>query len=235
MKILNSIALAVVAAIALAGCSTTRTYGGARNIELTQLDQLPSQPMVVGHRIGPQELLNINVLNADLLSGKFLTDASGQLDYPMVGKVNVNGLTPDAAGRLIENELRGRVVLEPQVTVVPSDFRPQSFSIGGEVARPGEYPATGNLSLMRAMNIAGGKAEFAKMDEVLVFRTVDGQKYIGVFNLAAIQQGNYDDPRLYPDDVVMVGDSPGRRRLEQILQFVPVLTSTLILIDRLGN
>jgi polysaccharide export outer membrane protein len=53
--------------------------------------------------------------------------------------------------------------------------------------------------------------------------------------LAAIERGNYPDPRLYPNDIVMVGDSPGDRRLDNILQFAPLVTSAVILLDRVGR
>jgi polysaccharide export outer membrane protein len=66
---------------------------------------------------------------------------------------------------------------------------------------------------------------------VLILRTVDKQRYIGVYSIRAIERGNYPDPQLFPNDVVMVGDSVQRRRLEAILQILPpLLTSSAILI-----
>ena len=74
-----------------------------------------------------------------------------------------------------------------------------------------------------------------KLDDVLIFREVDGRKYIGVYNLSAIYRGNYEDPALYPDDIVMVGDSPARRRAESLLQLFSLAITPVILIDRLVN
>lgn len=85
------------------------------------------------------------------------------------------------------------------------------------------------------MNQAEGLSEYAEYDDVLITRIVDGQRYIGLYNIEAIQRGNYPDPVLYPNDIVMVGDSPGRRRLDNILQFVPLVTASAIVIDRLGR
>ncbi len=107
--------------------------------------------------------------------------------------------------------------------------------MGGQVDKPGDYPIDENMTLLRAVNTAGGLGEYAKLEETLVFREVGGQRYIGVYNLEAIQQGNYPDPQLYANDVVMVGDSASKRRLETILQFVPVLSTAVILIDRIGR
>ena len=66
-------------------------------------------------------------------------------------------------------------------------------------------------------------------------RTVGGQRYIGVFNIEGIQRGNYPDPMIYPGDIVTVGDSPSRRTLESVLQFIPLLSTSAILIDRTFN
>jgi len=82
------------------------------------------------------------------------------------------------------------------------------------------------------VNNAGGLSDYAKSEEVLVSRTVQGQKYIGVYNLTAIERGNYPDPAIYPNDVITVGDSPSKRLLQSVLAFVPLLTTTAILVDR---
>ena len=74
---------------------------------------------------------------------------------------------------------------------------------------------------------------FAKEDQVvLILRTVDGQKYVGLYNLQALQRGNYTDPMLYPEDIVMVGDSPARRRFDTFLQIFSLVSSSIVLIDR---
>jgi polysaccharide export outer membrane protein len=85
------------------------------------------------------------------------------------------------------------------------------------------------------VNTAGGLSEFAKSDDVLVLRSVGDVTYIGVYNIEAIRRGNYPDPQIYADDIITVGDSPGRRRLQTILQLVPLLSTSAILVDRIGN
>ncbi len=227
--------LAFCAAALVTGCAAQNTYGAAPDVTLTELEQLPTPTIVNQNIVGPQQLLNINVLGSELLSGKYLIDGEGRIDFPLAGKLEIAGLTPVAAARVIEDSLRGRYVLDPQVNVVPENIEELTVSIGGQVDNPGSYPATPGLTLMRAMNLAGGQEEFAKLDEVLVFRTVENQDYIGVYNLEAIQQGNYEDPMIFPNDVVMVGDSPSKRRLDTFLQFVPVLSTAVILLDRIGR
>lgn len=229
------IILALALALALPACSTSRTYGEAAQVEVTDLEQLPRPENAGIYRIGQQEVLEITVVGSELLSSKFITDEAGRIDFPLVGSVDLFGKSPTGASRAIADSLRGQYVLDPQVIVIPEDLDEITFSVGGQVDKPGDYPIDENMTLMRAINVAGGQGEFAKLDEVLVFRQVGGQRYIGVYNLAAIQQGNYPDPPIYAEDLVMVGDSASRRRLEAALQFVPVLSTAVILIDRIGR
>jgi polysaccharide export outer membrane protein len=178
-------------------------------------------------------MLNISVSGVEELSGSFLTDGEGNLTYPLVGKLPVAGRTPDEAAQLIADSLRGPYVRDPQVRVIPRDLPEMSISIGGEVEKPGTYPATGRLTLLRAINSAGGLGDYAKYDDVLIMRTVDGQNYIGLYNIGAIQRGNYPDPELYADDIVMVGDSPARRRLDNIISIgLPLLSSTAVILNQ---
>ena len=126
-------------------------------------------------------------------------------------------------------------MLDPNVTVIPEELDKINFSIGGQVEKPGSFPVEEGLTLMRALNIAGGQGEFAKLDEVLIFREVEGQNYIGLYDVGAIQKGNYADPAIYPNDVIMVGDSASKRRLETLLGILPAAINALILVDRLGT
>ena len=222
----------VAAACLLAACASDRTFGAAPELEITELEELPAPLGEIFHTISQQETLEIYIANAETLSGPYLTDDRGRITFPHIGELDFNGKSPNQAARMIENGLRGDFMIDPQVRVIPSELPPPSISVGGEVDEPGSYPATGNSTLLRIVNLAGGLTEYAKLDDVLIMRVVDGQNYIGVYNIGAIQRGNYGDPALYPNDIVMVGDSPGRRRLDNILQFAPLLSTTAIILDR---
>ncbi|KWV91361.1 polysaccharide biosynthesis/export family protein [Erythrobacter sp. YT30] len=237
--LLNTRAVFALAALpcfaALSSCATDRTIGSAPEIELTKLEALPEPRNEIFYTIGPQEVLEIEVVGAENLSGEFLTNENGEIGFPLLGIIDLSEKSPSDAADLIADGLRGRYIIEPQVRVIPSEFPSPSISVGGQVRKPGSYSAIGRPTLLRVVNQAEGLAEYAKLDDVLVMRTVAGQKYIGVYNLGAIQRGNYDDPLLYPNDIVMVGDSPGARRLDNILQFAPILSSAVILLDRVGR
>ena len=81
------------------------------------------------------------------------------------------------------------------------------MTVDGQVNKPGLYPVIGKMSLMRAIATAEGTSEFARLQEVIIFRTVDGQRMAGVYNLGAIRAGAYDDPGVFADDVHATGSA----------------------------
>jgi len=236
IRTLLSLPACLAGLLLLSACATDRTYGTSPGIIATQLEELPPQTGGARYLIGSQESLEIEVVSAEELSGTYLTDESGNLAFPFIGNVALSGKSPSEAGRLIEAGLRGSYILNPQVRVIPVDFPPPSISVGGQVQRPGAYPAIGSTTLLRAVNQAGGTTEYAKLTDVLILREVDDTQYIGLYDMEAIQRGNYADPRLYPDDIVLVGDSPERRRIDSLLQVIPpFLTATAIILQNTTN
>ncbi|MDN3646960.1 polysaccharide biosynthesis/export family protein [Pontixanthobacter aestiaquae] len=232
----KTILVSIIMAATLAGCaSRDRSVGLAPNIEVAALSQLPAPSGVTPYTVGKQEQLEITVADAESMSGTYLTDSEGYISFPLVGDLFVAGKTPNQTAKMIADRLRGEYIVNPQVRVRPTSMIAPSISIGGEVTNPGTYPAATSQTLLRAVNNAGGLAEYAKVDDVLLIRTVDNKRYIGVYNIEAIQRGNYEDPIIFPGDVVTVGDSVGRRNLENILQFIPLLSTSAILIDRTFN
>ena len=219
----------------VAACATNRSFGTSPDIEITDLAELPPPSGEIFYTVGPQEKIEIQVVGSEELSGIYLTDEKGNVAFPLLGELETGGKSPTEAANIIAEGLRGRYVIDPLVRFVPEDFPPPSISVGGQVKKPGFYPAIGKPTLLRAVNQAEGLTEFAEVDDVLVIRKVDGLTYIGLYNIKAIQRGNYPDPILYPNDIVTVGDSPARRRLQSIVAFVPILSTAAIIIDRLGR
>lgn len=229
---MNKTFFALIVSALLTGCAVDRTFGASPAVQITDLDTLPEPLGDFAYQIGPQEKLNITVVGAEDLSGDFFTDQQGDLVFPYIGKVQTAGKSPQEAADLISQGLRGRVVVDPQIRVIPDKFAEPSISVGGQVKRPGSYSALGKPTLLRVINAAEGPSDTAKKDDVIILRTINGQQYVGMYNLAAVERGNYPDPRLYPNDIVMVGDSAARARLDDIIGLGPILTPLIILLDR---
>ena len=104
----------------------------------------------------------------------------------------------------------------------------QVVTIDGQVTEPGLYPVTNQMTLLRAIASAKGLSEFARADDIVILRTVNGQKMAGLYNVGAIRRGTYDDPLIYANDVIVVGDSPQRRLFRDVVSLAPLLAAPLI-------
>lgn len=181
------------------------------------------------YRIGPFDKLEIDVFGVEELSGKKIqVDASGRVSFPLVGAIEAAGRTPTELARAIEDGLRGRFVKNPQVTVNLAETISQVVTVDGEVKEPGLYPVVGRMTLMRAVATAKGATEYSKLSNVVVFRTVNGNDYVALYDLKAIRRGNYEDPEIFANDIVVVGDNQARRLFKDLLQASSLITTPLI-------
>lgn len=222
----------------IAACASAPPIGGAPDVAIAQTDVLPT-PTAASYRVDavdglvrPMDTLAIDVFGVEDMAREVQVGADGTFDYPLIGTVEAAGRTPQEISNAMEERLRDGYLRSPEVTIRMSERIQQFVTVGGEVTRPGRFPVSGSISLMDAVALGGGMGEFANRDEVLVFRTVGANRYIGVYNLQGIQRGNYADPRIYANDIVMVGDSPRQRQLQRILQLTTALSSPIILLER---
>ena len=225
-----------LAACTIAACSNGPRMGeGPEPLSVTKLADLPppsGADLVVAsspYHIGPFDKLEVTVFNVPELSGKFQVDAAARLSLPLAGTIDAAGLTPAQLAQAIDQRLRGTFVKNPQVTVNLNETTSQVYTVDGQVGQPGSYPALGNITLMRAVANAKGAGEFARLDDVVVFRSVNGKPMAALYNLAAIRRGIYPDPKIYANDIVMVGDSKARRMFQQFIQMFPLLTTPVVI------
>lgn len=226
--------LLILLACSLSACAGRR-LGGDPKIEVVAGNELPTPDRsdIIGadrpYLIGPFDKLIIDVFGIEELSKKEVqTDASGRISFPLAGIIEAAGKTPAEVEEVLEGRLRGSFVRDPQVTVNLKETVSQVITVDGEVKEPGLYPVVGRMTLMRAIATAKGTAEFAKLDDVVIFRTVKGQQLAALYNLKAIRRGSYGDPEVFANDVVVVGNSSARRLFKDFLQVVPLLTTPIV-------
>lgn len=227
--------------LALGGCAETVQLGGDPKLEVIGANALPApgradltggtQPYFVG----PYDKLVVDVFGIEELSEREIqVDASGRISFPLAGVVNVSGMAPGEIEQALAERLRAAYVRDPQVTVNLKETVSRVVTIEGQVKKPGLYPVVGRMTLMRAIARAEGTDEYSKLDDVVIFRTVGGQRYAALYDLDAIRHGAYSDPDIYANDVIMVGDSRSRRLFKDILAGMPALVTPLVIgIDRL--
>jgi polysaccharide export outer membrane protein len=228
----------VLLAALLAGCASSPKVLNSANLAVVQNSELPppnvAEEVASAHPyvIGPLDKISVQVFGVqDLNQDQIQVDANGDIQFPLAGRLAAAGETPSQLSREIEARLR-QYIRNPQVAVNLLETNSQLVTVEGQVGKPGLYPVIGKMTLLRAVAAAGGTSEFARLKDVVVFRTVNGQRYAGLYNLAAIRAGAYEDPEIFADDVVVVDDSQARRVFKDVLQLVPALTSPLIILLR---
>ncbi len=178
--------------------------------------------------IGPLDTIQVDVFNIDDLSREMQVDASGRISMPLAGTIDARGKTAEELAGAIEASLRAHYVRNPEVTVNIKSSVSQVVTVDGQVVEPGLYPVTNQMTLMRVIASAKGLSEYARQDDVVILRTVRNQKMAGLYNIAAIRRGTYDDPAVYANDVIVVGDSPQRRLFRDFVSLSPLLAGPLI-------
>ena len=231
---MKKLAVLLVAIATLSGCAGPSALGGGQGIQVISGTALPTPDRgdllseTRPYLIGPFDRLTIDVFGVEELSAREVqTDASGRISFPLAGIVEAAGRTPAEIEEEIEGRLSARYIRDPQVTVNLKETVSQVITVDGQVREPGLYPVIGKMTLMRAVATAKGASEFAKLQDVVLFRTVKGQDFAAVYNLEAIRRGNYEDPEVFANDIVVVGDSKARRLFKDALQVAPLLTAPL--------
>lgn len=229
--------VACSAAVLLIGCAGAPRLGGNPDLTVSNIASLPppdSADQISNNRpylVGPFDKLAVDVYGVAELTREVQADASGRIALPLVGAIDAAGKTPQAIAAEIATRLR-IYVRQPQVTVNLRETVSQVIAIDGEVKEPGLYPVIGQMTLIRAIATAKGTGEFARLDDVVIFRTVGGKKMAALYNLQAIREGRYADPQVYANDVVVVGEAGTRRLFRQVLQTAPALLTPLFYILR---
>ncbi|WP_137899197.1 polysaccharide biosynthesis/export family protein [Sphingomonas sp. 2SG] len=229
--------IALMAISALAGCS--RTPPPQSTASLTVIPDSKGLPppgrgdLTAADRpalIGPLDTIVVDVFNVEDLSREMQVDASGRIAMPLAGTIDARGRTAEELAKAIEAALRSHYVRNPSVTVNIRNSVSQVVTIDGQVVEPGLYPVTNQMTLMRVIASAKGLSEYARQEDVVILRTVNDHRMAGLYNVGAIRQGTYDDPPVYANDVIIVGDSPQRRLFRDIVSVSPILAAPLIAI-----
>ncbi|MGX7927502.1 polysaccharide biosynthesis/export family protein [Tsuneonella sp. HG094] len=232
----------LIAASQLSACASRGPVGplqGASgptsSIQVVNSGELPAPTVgdftgdTLPYRIGAYDVLDIGVFGIEGMERREVrVDGAGRVAFPLVGTVDALGITPAELETRLADRLRANYVRDPRVSVNLKEQVSQTFTVAGQVREPGNFPLIGKMTLVRAVARAKGLDEFAKTDEVLVFRQVNGQKMAGLFDIRGIERGNYDDPAIYPNDVIIVGDSAQRRLIRDIIGIAPTLLAPLI-------
>lgn len=207
---------------------------GGRQMDVSQITAAtPSDLTVVDiealsqteYRIGAQDKLSVRVFQVEDLSfDEIMVDSSGSIQMPLIGAVQAAGHTPEELSRDLEVRLGERYLRNPQVAVSVLEAASQKVTIDGAVTKPGVYNMRGRTSLLQAVAMAEGPSRVADLTKVAVFRTINGQRHVALFDLEAIRQGRATDPEVLGDDIIVVDTSRLNSALREIVTALPALS-----------
>ncbi len=178
----------------------------------------PSTEDESDYKIGSQDLLEVSVYGQTELTRTIRVNSRGKISLPMVGQLDALGLTALQLERLIADRLSETLLQNPQVTVFVKEAISARFTIEGAVSRPGVFPISGRLTLLRAIALAGGQGAMADLTDVKLFRvkpTGDSETF--TFDMDKIRVGDQPDPFIVNDDVIVIARSKTRAAIKDSL------------------
>ncbi|MEH6683733.1 MAG: polysaccharide biosynthesis/export family protein [Qipengyuania sp.] len=186
-------------------------------------DVARNSPNAETYRLGPMDVVSIRTFReADLTFDEVRIDASGAISFPIVGRIEVSGLTTFELAESIEQGLRQAYLRNPDVTVQIKEAVTNRFVIEGAVNQSGIFDLNRDTTLIEAVARARGTNDVASRSDVVIFRMVDGQRMGALFDLNAIERGYLDDPRIVAGDVIVVHIDGARRTYLDLLRASPL-------------
>ena len=121
------------------------------------------------YKVGRQDLLEIKVFDLDELNQTVRVADDGSITVPLLGRLQVAGLTKGELEALIARLLEERFVRDPQVTIFVKEYESKKVAVSGAVKKPGTYEMLGEKTLLEMISQAGGlDAEPGK--QIYIFR-----------------------------------------------------------------
>jgi len=217
----SSLCLAIV--LGLAGCVTRKAEIAPSGPAFADASAPPVAAGVPGgYRLGPLDTLSVRVFNEPSLTlEEQAIDQSGRFSMPLVGFVEAAGRTAEEVQADITARLNRRFLRDAQVSVAVVKAINYTFTVDGEVKRPGVYQIPGRITLSQAVALGEGPSQDARLDDIVVIRQIGAQRYAARFSLADIQTGRFPDPEVRQADTVVVGLSRTSRLFSTLLGILP--------------
>lgn len=159
-----------------------------------------------GYRIGPGDSLQISVYQeAEASVPDVIVRADGKISLPLIKEVEVAGLTPNEAEKLITDKL-SRFIRTADVTVIVRAINSQKAYLVGGVRSVGAIDLRGRTTVLQALTQAGGLSDYAKRSKIYILREEGGKQLRIPFNYNAVIRGEKMEQNivLRPNDTVVV-------------------------------
>jgi polysaccharide export outer membrane protein len=155
--------------------------------------------------IGPQDVLSVVFWRDKDLSADVVVRPDGKISLPLLNEMQAAGYSPEQL-RTILTEAAGKFVEDPTVTVVVKEIHSRNVYITGNVAKPGTFPLTNDMTVLQLIALAGGLQEYSDAKNIVVIRTQHGRQQYHRFNYKDViaQRRTEQNLLLEPGDTVVV-------------------------------
>lgn len=166
----------------------------------------PTVTPPAGYVIGPDDVLGILFWREKDLSVEQVTvRPDGMITLPLVNDIKAAGLTPE---QLRDEVMKAanRFVEDPNATVVVRQINSRRFYVTGQVGKPGTYALLSQTTILQALALAGGVAEYAKTNDIVLMRTENGKTKTFPFRYKDVIKGKKleQNIELRPGDTLVV-------------------------------
>jgi polysaccharide export outer membrane protein len=158
------------------------------------------------YKIAPSDVLEITIYGEEgLTRNQLVVRPDGKVSFPLVGDVEVGGLTTAQVKDIVEEKVR-TYIPEAVAAVSVMQLGSLQYYVVGKVAKPGMYNVSKPLTVMQALALAGGMVTFAKEDKISILRNHGNETVRLPFNYEEIKKGKNLEQNILLErgDVVVV-------------------------------
>ena len=157
------------------------------------------------YTLNPGDILSISVWKEQDLQRQVIVRPDGAFSFPLTGDIQAEGRSIEQIRQAVAKRLE-KFIPDPVVTVAVEGLGGNKVYVIGQVNRPGDFDASGQVDVMQALSMGGGTTTFANVDDIKILRRV-GNKLIAIpFDYKDVEKGKRLNQNivLEPGDVVVV-------------------------------
>ncbi len=162
-------------------------------------------PIRAPYTVNPGDVLSITVWKEEDLQRQIIIRPDGAFSFPLAGEIPAENKSIEQIRQMVTERLE-KYIPDPVVTVAVENLGGNKVYVIGQVNRPGEFPATGQVDVMQALSMGGGMTPFAQLGDIRILRRENGKLTAIRFDYKDVEKGKrlHQNIILEPGDVVVV-------------------------------
>jgi polysaccharide export outer membrane protein len=158
------------------------------------------------YRIQTGDVIEVHYRLTPEFNATAAVQPDGTVILPLVGRTALAGMDAEQAAAAVRARA-GERLRDPEVTLIVKEFTKPTYTVAGEVAKPGLFDLRGEITLMRALANAGWFKESSKHSQVLLVRRADaewGEARIIDVRRDVNRRDFAEDPVIQPGDLIVI-------------------------------